>query len=332
MVLFSFLSVIHLLFLKVKKKLVLITSLLALFVLMAYRAVSVGTDTVNYQTQFDLVSNGTRLFVEPFWYLINKGVVLLGGSFEHVLIVSSLLTLLPVYFVVYKKSVYPLLSIFLYLTLYYYFYSFNIIRQGIALSWGLLAIASLIDNKKRLFILFVLVASLFHYSALILVPATFLVKFLSKNRNTIPIQLITLIVGLFFYHILIDFILKVFYSGYQIERGLNFIGNLLFLLILNFLFIVISNIIRIKDQWYYFFFSFVLLSNILARVPYGNRFIMFLGITQLIFMPALLKNNTLSRKQQGLIYIVLILYAYTMFYTVLGAGEIFPYINTLISL
>lgn len=332
MTLFSIVIFLHLLTAKLKKsKSLLFLSFTVLFILLAYRGVTVGTDTQNYELQFKAIKNFGILNIEPLWLYLNKLVVYLGGDFKLVLIFSALLTLLPIYYVAYKKSPYPLLSILLYMTLYYYFFSFNIMRQGVAMSFGLLSLMFFIDEKWKKSLLFLVIASLFHYSALILLPGLVFIYF-SERLKKIPfvvLQFFTLFIGLFFYQVLLSFATKYLYSNYEIEQYLNFLGNFISALIINVIFFATSRIIKVKDKWFYLSLCFILVSNLLVRIPFGNRFGMFYGIVFIIYLPLLINNNTLEKKDKSLVFILIVLFALYSFYTNIGKGEILPYINTL---
>ena len=94
---------LDLFFYKHKNKLLFIASFFVFLFYAGFRDVSVGTDTENYSFHFDLVASGSLLNSEPLWYLTNKVVFLLGGNFQIMLVVSSFLTLAPVFYVLYKN-------------------------------------------------------------------------------------------------------------------------------------------------------------------------------------------------------------------------------------
>ncbi|WP_424840665.1 EpsG family protein [Sphingobacterium cellulitidis] len=315
---------------KLKSKWLFLISFILLFILSAYRDFAVGTDTLNYQVQFQVVESGQNLKIEPLWHYLIKLIVLLNGDFRSLLIVSSLLTLLPIFFVVLKVNKLPIFSIFLYITLYYYFYSFNIVRQSIAMSWVLLALYFLADKNTIKFLLFASIAGLFHYSAFIILPAVIVLNRFFKLINPTLVIFSSFFIGLFLSNILLERFTSVFYSDYTGVGELNFLGNMLYLLLLNTIFFMVSNFIKEKDAWFQYFYLFVIFANLLSRVPYGGRLVMFLGITQIIFLPFLISNNKLEPKNNSLVVLFIILYSYINYFMLLGAGEIFPYSNEIL--
>src|SRR5699024_7439203 len=138
---------------KNKQRFHLTVSFLILFFLSAFRDISIGTDTESYEGIFNRVLLGGQIVQEAGWYYFNKVVVLLGGDFRWVLILSSLLVITPIYRVSRRYSFNPCLSIFLFYSLYFYLQSFNIMRQIIAVSILLLFIPFLFDKKYFYFII-----------------------------------------------------------------------------------------------------------------------------------------------------------------------------------
>ncbi len=80
--------------------------------------------------------------------------------------VASVLTVVPSYIAIKRMSRDPGLSVLLYVLLAFYVGPFNIVRQGIALAFNLLAL-SYLGRNRVLFCLFNVIATLFHTTALI---------------------------------------------------------------------------------------------------------------------------------------------------------------------
>lgn len=302
--------------------------------MMAYRDISVGTDTVNYETIFLYIEadyDWIKQAIEPAWVFLNSVVVFFGGDFRNLLILSSLVTLLPVFFIAKKYSANPMLSIFLYYTLYFYFYAFNITRQAIAVNIVLLALIALIRQRKKYFILLVLLASAFHTSALIVLPAIFINKLSSKNSILISGAAISMLIGLLGPSLLLSFIKSTSYATYALNYEVgNFFGNFLNTLIYNSLFLFIVLTIKNKDMRLKLFFTFMILFNLTARIPLGNRLTLYLGIFQIIFYPYYLSSlRSMPPNYRVLIIFMFILVFYTTFYRGFGGGEILPYLNIL---
>ncbi|QQT53187.1 EpsG family protein [Sphingobacterium multivorum] len=332
MILLWLISGLNLLLYKRKSAFLLIISFLVLLLYAGFRGENVGTDTPQYYNHFLYVRAGVDLVTEPLWKFLLQSVVFFKGDFHTVLLISSSITLLPIFFVIFRLSPYPLLSIFFYVALYYYFYSFNIIRQSIALSFGLLSIYFYFEKKSFLFIISVIIAVMFHYSAVIIMIGTLMYRFIKKITWVQEMFIIggSFFVGLFINNYFQSLFQTYFYSNYQSTKELSFFGNLILLLGLNTLFLIIQKVVQVKNQWYYMFFYFIVLSNLLVRIPFGNRFTMYYGITLVIFLPLLLNNNKLSLKHKGLIFALLISYSLFTLFVAWGNGGILPYSNILL--
>jgi hypothetical protein len=332
MVLLGLINALNLLFYKRKSIFLLILSFLILLLYGGFRGENVGTDTPQYYNHFLYIKAGVDLITEPLWKFLLQSIVYFNGDFHAVLILSSVITLVPIFFVVYRISPYPVLSIFLYVALYYYFYSFNIIRQSIALSFSLLSICYFFEKKRLLFILAALTAIMFHYSSIIVVIGLLIYRYVKKISWTQEMLILggSFFVGMFVNTYFQSLFQTYFYSNYESTKELSFFGNLLLLLGLNTLFFIIQKVVNIKNEWYYMFFYFIILSNLLIRIPFGNRFTMYYGVTMIIFFPMLINNNKLPFKHKGLIFALIVLYAFFTLFVSWGNGGILPYSNILL--
>lgn len=310
---------------------VYIIACMVLFFIAAYRTIEVGTDTLNYESHFIRVQNGIYEFSEPLWIALLVVVDYFGGDFRSVLILSSALTLLPIYWCVYKYSKNPLLSLYFYYTLYFYFYSFNIMRQSIAVSLVFVALMLLIHGRRYYYIIIVVIAGLFHYTALLALGLLYIDKFPKYS-------------GAYLFAIAISFVAGIFLPGYVIQLGTTvlpyanysevvlggILGNTAFLLLLNTLFVFIMLINSNRDYYFNIFFVFIVMSNILVRIPYGGRIVMYFSILCIIFYVNLIYNNNFKQKVWA--PIVIVVYSIIMFYRRYGFGEIFPYENVLLNI
>ena len=302
-----------------------------LFVIAAYRAIEVGTDTLAYGDHFNLVQDGVYGFAEPLWIALLMVVDYFGGDFRVVLIISSLITLLPIYWCIYNYSQNPLLSLYFYYALYFYFYTFNIMRQSIAVSLVFLALILLINGRKYYYIIIVIIAGLFHYTALLSLGLLYIDKFPKINSAYLIV-------------IAISFVLGIFLPGYAMQIGTTvlpyanysgvilggMLGNAAFLLMLNTLFVFVLLVYSNRDYYFNIFFVFIVMSNLLARVPYGGRIVMYFSVLSIIYFVCIVYNNNLKQKVWA--SIVIIAYSTIMFYRRFGDGEIFPYENVLLNI
>lgn len=313
-----------------KNKFVFIVLALLFILLSAFRGLEVGTDVLNYKQIFgQILSSGYNVAIEPLWIALNYTSYNLGFGFRGIIVVSALLTLLPIFFVIFKESRNPILSLFFYYVLYIYFFSFNGIRQAIAISIVFLGFYFLKEQKIIPFVVTVIIASFFHISALVCL-VVLLIRFIpQKNIIYISIVLVSWVVGLTVADKLFLWAMYVFnYTSYQTAELGNIIGNALFQGVLSMFFIFCLYTVKDKTNLYFnIFFIAVVFSNLLARVPHGNRIFLYFSIIQVLFLPILFYQNKLQQKMS--IRTVIILYGMLMFYYKFGFHGIFPYQNIL---
>src|SRR5699024_7747549 len=262
-----------------------------LFFLSAFRDISIGTDTESYEGIFNRVLLGGQIVQEAGWYYFNKVVVLLGGDFRWVLILSSLLVITPIYRVSRRYSFNPCLSIFLFYSLYFYLQSFNIMRQIIAVSILLLFIPFLFDKKYFYFIICVCLASLFHTTALLALPFIFINRLKLNKKWWCVIVFLSFIFGVSLSSFLIDKVANLLGYIHYLEAHDANKDTGLFMIITNIfalLFILTSS----KDSVLLkLFFVYILFYNLIAGVPYAYRLIFVFSIVQVLFLPYYIKNN-----------------------------------------
>lgn len=131
----------------------------------AYNAMQTN---LNELTQYSLGDN-------PLFYLFNYSMKILGLSVQSFLMVYALITIGIYIWFVRKYSKNFVLSMFLFFALGAYTFTFAAIKQTVAVSFCLVATDRAIEKKWIQFIIWIIIASLFHPYALVylLVPVLF---------------------------------------------------------------------------------------------------------------------------------------------------------------
>jgi len=147
---------------------------LVFFILLAFRDVSVGNDTLVYADLFDTIINGhlrddTRY--ETGYVLYNKVLGVFSSSYRLLFIVSAFVVVFNFSFFIKKFSNGIWLSALLFFLLSYFDIAANLLRQAIAMSILLCAYDVLIRRKYILFIVYVFLAASFHLISLIFIVA-----------------------------------------------------------------------------------------------------------------------------------------------------------------
>ena len=211
-----------------KKIYCVICGLLLVFVA-GTRAPSIdfGDDRM-YASDYELVSNSdydevynyfTAQDTEVVFYEFTKVVSSISKEYNFLLLVCSIPVALIVARFIYRKSRYPMLSFLIFACAFFFLWSIVVLRQALALTFVLLAIDCLMEKRKVWFTVFVLLAFLFHRTAIIsflLLPISFIKEY---HKNTLAVFIISCAVVLLFGDIIINFIMNLFqgmqhYSAY----------------------------------------------------------------------------------------------------------------------
>lgn len=215
-----------------------------LLLLLALRDTSIGADLPNYQYMFSRFSkiSFSQVFsidTESGYVLLNKIVALLGGNFQCLLALSAAISIIPIA-IVYKREVeIPYLTIALFLFIPIFVMLFSGLRQSIAIGIGMISYVFVKEKHPIYFLLTVLIAFLFHRSAIALL-LLYPVYHMSLTRKKL-IFIIPILVFLFtfnkqVFNVLL-FIFSDIYSGEMLETG-AYLTLILFILFAIFSYIV----------------------------------------------------------------------------------------------
>lgn len=162
-----------------------------LIALAAGRSDSVGTDTSMYHGFFQqvdptsLADSLADIPQESGYVALMYAVRQWTDDYSIFLGVCAALTVFPVFIAIRRASAMPVLSLFLYITLSYYLFSFNGIRQSIAGAMVLLAETYRRTNRV-VWVLLYLLAAAFHISALVV----FVFILIARHQGSRPVRLL----------------------------------------------------------------------------------------------------------------------------------------------
>lgn len=191
-----------------------------------------GYDYFSYQDIFTAVAATPMNEViaahntEMGFYIFTKLVSMVTAEYHVFLLVCNLLMVGCVFWVFYRYSVSWWMSSLLYVTLQFMPHSMNLLRQSLAASilfvgWGFLKKGKLIP-----YMLVVLLASTFHISALIMIPAYFLLR-LPYNRKVLAIYGGAILVAYAAFNPLLNFAVTYIFPQYAqyIDSSIYAAGN-----------------------------------------------------------------------------------------------------------
>ena len=151
---------------------------LILVVFAGFRASSVGTDTNNYVGIFKSVNRsnltGMDSSLEYLFVILNKTAYFFYEDYISLLISIAIITIYFNIRVISKLSVNLGLSVFIYITLGGYVFFFNGARQAIAVAVFSMAILQIYNKNLKRYIFWVFIATLFHKTAMVMLPLYFL--------------------------------------------------------------------------------------------------------------------------------------------------------------
>ena len=143
-----------------------------LFFLAAFRGHSVGNDTNNYSTVFRRFANHSYAYAltykEPAFAVLCKLVDALTGSYQWLIIIVSVISILPVMLFYVENVEYPMTTIALFMFFSVFYMYFSGMRQIIAIGFGIIAYKFTKEKRLIPFFLTILAAYFFHRSSIVL--------------------------------------------------------------------------------------------------------------------------------------------------------------------
>lgn len=308
----------------------------------------IGTDYNLYRNIYefldvnDSILNSMKIFdVEPGWIIFNILVKKIYYDAQHVFIISSLIYIVCVYIVIYyyRRRINIGLSIFIFMCIAYV-PSFNTVRQYVAI--GIIMLSYRYIENKRLFttLLIIALATCFHYTSLFWLPVYFYITSSSKAYKKKKIILFgVLIFILFNYNTMLSLIVSVSpsfakYSRYTSDKiaGVN-LAKILFQIPIVFIIIYYRKLFKNLGDFMYKFMDLyyvsVFLSFLSNMTSYAVRIAYYFEITQVIFIPYIIKsiNNKFDKFIIVSFLIIYYLCYWYVYFAYLGHNEVIPYVT-----
>lgn len=174
-----------------------------LILIVGLRKKTIGIDTNGYVYRFLHYYSNISLDRLPLGFFDEPGYVLLNWVLGHqfhagypvLLLICAAVSIAPVAVIIHKYSDYPELSWVIYLLFGFYTFTFSAMRQALAM--GITVLAFLCIPKKRpvRFVLLVLLAMMFHKTAIIFLPMYWL-RYLKISWGSV---FLFLVIGILIY-------------------------------------------------------------------------------------------------------------------------------------
>ncbi len=313
---------------------------LFMFLILAFRDISVGTDTMayldmvsgwNYEIDFSLDSVGREM--EVLWSFFVKYISFLGYSARWIIIIPAFLNTFFVYWAYRRFKVRIGLAIFFYILLTFYFLSFNITRQCLAMSIVLFGSSFLVYGKKWVFFFCVILAVFIHFSAIFSVSFYLVYKIDIKEKIMYMCLVLSLVVGIVGVNLSPLEINA--YASHADNMGMveeASINRLLLRISMTFFAVYFVYKERTKTSFLLkMFFISICVSNISTSLHHViSRMSFYLIIFQPVCYSDFFKKKTMSGIQyvdRNIIFylLVLSLLIYWVHYLNINSGEIVPY-------
>ena len=301
-----FLIIISLIFVDKKYyKIHLIVALFSLFIFSALRY-GYGNDYFSYQKDYFKIHSGSvNVYGKQIAFeLLNK----ISPSFIFLLCIISAFFLIVFYKMIVKSVGYKYLWISFFILLinpYIFLMSLSALRQTIGLT--LFIVATFFSYKRKIipYILIILLATLFHTSAIVLLPLYFIANE-SKLRKVYVIIFITIILllivseGVFGFAIskVLSFFDSKNYDSYVNGETNSLVSTLMYLIILVYVLINLNGLSG-KALMSAKLYAFALAFGILAyRMTMLTRIQQYFDIFAVVAIPNIIKNNIRSLKHK----------------------------------
>jgi hypothetical protein len=142
------------------------------------RPIGIDNDSINYFNLLNAYYANGKInisLVEPaFWGIAFITKYIFNANYRIAFLIYGFLGVLINVYALKKISSKLWLSVFIYLCLFFIIHEMTQIREGVACGLFLLSIFDLYKGNKKQFIIKILIAASFHYSALIALPLMFL--------------------------------------------------------------------------------------------------------------------------------------------------------------
>lgn len=302
-------------------------SVVVLVLIASIRDIDIGTDTVSYYNDF--ISNDD-LSVE-IGYSIYRDILRVVGNYGLFLFCSYLIIVGGVAYVSSKLSSNKMFSLFLFVALGYYTYSFNIMRQFMAISMTCWALYNLERNKPWHFFVWTIFAASFHLSSLIVLLVLPLRKLRFRKKIVVIFSVGTFIIGFFFPHIILRFFSQfgevagkyASYLFYVSDESRNLVSNLG----LNILFVMSVYFCKkeiVNSIYFKAYVIYIILFNIIGGMHWLTRLAEFFSIIQVILFPLII-DDIKYKLNKVLFAVAIVCYSVIYFFSKAMIDSVLPY-------
>lgn len=269
------------------KKWTCAVSFILLLFVGGFRDSSVGTDTANYLMLFESYGDnigGQWHANEPLYLLLQIISVYFNWGFKGLQFISMFILLTCFFYYISKNSTNPQYSITCFVLLYFYFNSFNITRQFLAIPFTLLSYSYILIGKWKKSLVLMGIAIMFHYSAIICIIPILIRNYKFPKHILIISLFTTFLVGLT--PIAQNVVSSLLHtsSSFDMEDSRESVFSISRLLI-NIYALYLLNCLKNENNYLTIFVIGICFLNILSFHPVIGRIAQYFTIIQIIIIP-----------------------------------------------
>lgn len=279
--------------------------------------------------------------IEFGFFLLNKLVQLFTQDYAGIFILCSVIFFHYVYKAIREQSPMPTLSIFLLVSTTYYFIFLNAMRQMLVVAIFFYCIKFIKTRNLKKFLIYMLIASTIHTSALILIPLYFLYGLKLRPLKAIIITVVALGIKPLITKLVLTILNFTKYSYYIDSRfdtnEMGYIVLAINICIILFALIYYKKSRNSEDEKelknYSFYCILQLISTIIAwynnAIPLLNRVRWGTGISIIILIPLILKREKNTKLRLLYLFLIVLLYSAYSIYTIgfNNANSVLPYMT-----
>ena len=311
---------------------VLVTGVMIAF--LGLRSVEVGMDTNMYSTLFQYAKDASSFNeLRNGWHHANieigfvtlEYVVSKYFNFNFFLTVIAIITMVPTMRAIYKYSRNYWMSIFIMIAFGYYSFFMSGIRQGIAMGICFVAYDYAKQRKLVNFLMCIIIAMLFHQSALVFLPVYWLVN-IRPTQKTFYIYLGVLVSSIIFGRKIFTLLNQFSRQIYSVNSDAGGYGMYIFML-LTFMVGILFRGNFIKDDNNKIVFFMIGISIIIWPIASANagvfRLFYYYHIFLIIYVPNLLSSIKMKNTKIFLTGSYLLVGCYYLYAYVINSGLMF---------
>lgn len=286
---------------KIRKKIFLILVSIQLILLFAMRDINVGVDLIRYERVYTSIEYGdlssilknTEYYTSILFYIIIYVCTRIGISYHAFLGLVGGVCVIPYSYIINKYSEHEYMSILVYLSMGIYSFQFSGLKQSIAMIFVLLAFNATVERSRNKFIIYIILAMMFHLTAIVCIPFYILYNLEYKKWMLLPVSCLLIIVYVFKNNIG-QLATHIFSGGEYVGRyeSSGSIGTVSILLLLLLVYIIIfanNDIANNKKEISYYFKLIIIAICIQVMSAYAYSFTR-LNFYYIQFLPIIISN------------------------------------------